>query len=143
MKIVIVYPNLYAKVIETKDVEKAIAKAIGGDVFDRAPFLKDKDVSIVMGAMHQQLKLVPNRLIDTTEEPFPVFGPFVLCQKENGKYVGLTDEQAEKYEKEYHLPEECMVNPVLKIIRWEPYDPAERPQQPEKKVPKKSRGQGR
>lgn len=143
MKIVIVYPNLCAKVIETKDVEKAIAKAIGGDVFDRAPFLKDKDVSIVMGAMHQQLKLVPNRLIDTTEEPFPVFGPFVLCQKENGKYVGLTDEQAEKYEKEYHLPEECMVNPVLKIIRWEPYDPAERPQQPEKKVPKKSRGQGR
>lgn len=143
MKIVIVYPNLYAKVIETKDVEKAIAKAIGGDVFDHAPFLKDKDVSIVMGAMHQQLKLVPNRLIDTTEEPFPVFGPFVLCQKENGKYVGLTDEQAEKYEKEYHLPEECMVNPVLKIIRWEPYDPAERPQQPEKKVPKKSRGQGR
>lgn len=143
MKIVIVYPNLYAKVIETKDVEKAIAKAIGGDVFDRAPFLKDKDVSIVVGAMHQQLKLVPNRLIDTTEEPFPVFGPFVLCQKENGKYVGLTDEQAEKYEKEYHLPKECMVNPVLKIIRWEPYDPAERPQQPEKKVPKKSRGQGR
>ena len=143
MKIVIVSPNLYAKVIETEDVEKAIAKAIGGDVFDRAPFLKDKDVSIVMGAMHQQLKLVPNRLIDTTEEPFPVFGPFVLCQKENGKYVGLTDEQAEKYEKEYHLPEECVVNPVLKIIRWEPYDPAERPQQPEKKVPKKSRGQGR
>lgn len=143
MKIVIVYPNLYAEVIETEDVEKAIAKAIGGDVFDRAPFLKDKDVSIVMGTMHQQLKLVPNRLIDTTEEPFPIFGPFVLCQKENGKYVGLTDEQAEKFEKEYHLPEECMVNPVLKIIRWEPYDPAERPQQPEKKVPKKSRGQGR
>lgn len=143
MKIVIANPNQYAKVIETEDVEKAIAKAIGSGVFDRAPFPKDKDVSIVMGAMHQQLKLAPNRLIDTTEEPFPVFGPFVLCQKEDGKYVGLTDEQAEKFEKKYHLPEECMVNPVLKIIMWEPYDPAERPQQPEKKVPKKSRGQER
>ncbi len=143
MKIVIANPNQYAKVIETEDVEKAIAKAIGGGVFDRAPFPMDRDVSIVMGAMHQQLKLAPNRLIDTTEKPFPVFGPFVLCQKEDGKYVGLTDEQAEKFEKKYHLPEECMVNPVLKIIMWEPYDPAERLQQPEKKVPKKSKGQER
>lgn len=143
MKIVVAAPNQYAKTLETEDVEKAIAKVIGGGTFDLAPFPKDKDVSIVMGTMHQQMKLAPNRLIDNVEEPFPVFGPLVLCQKQDGKYTGLTDEQAEKFEKRYHQPEQCYANPILKIMVWEPYDPTDTPTKPEQKAPKKSRGQER
>ena len=138
MKIVVANPNQYAKIVETEDVEIAIAKTIGSGIFDRVLHSKDQDVCVVMGAMHQQLKLAPNRLIDTIEEPFPVFGPLVFCQKQDGKYTGLVDEQAEKLKKEYHLPEECHANPVLKILIWKPYDPAERTQQSEKKAPKKS-----
>lgn len=143
MKIVVANPDQYAKIMETEDVGKAIAKIIGNGIFDITLHSKEQDVCVVVGAMHQQLKLAPNRLIDTMEEPFPVFGPLVLCQKQDGKYTGLTDEQAEKLKKEFHLPEECYANPVLKILIWEPYDPAERPQQSEKKGPKKSKGQER
>ena len=122
MKIIIANPGKCSRIAETEDIKKTLARIIGVGI-DKPPFSKDEEVSVVMGREHRKLMLAPNRLIDTVEDSFPVFGPCVFCRKQDGKYTGLTDEQIQKIEKEYHLPERCFINPELKIMIWEPYDP--------------------
>lgn len=142
MKILIVKRGEYAQLIETEDINASIASAIGGVRVDINPFEQKKDVCLVMGAKHQMLALAFNRIIETPEERLPVYGPFVVCQKQNGKYIGLTDEQAQEFNEKYHFPQKSFYDSILDINFYTDYDPTEKQKAAKEKGQREDREHG-
>lgn len=125
MKILMVEPGKYARIEESDDINAAISRTIGGASINRTPFEQDKDICLVMGAVQKKHAHAINRIIETPDERFPVFGSFVVCRKQNGNYVGLTDEQSQKYNEQFHLPQKTFYDSLLDINFFTDYDPAE------------------
>ena len=140
MKIVFANPGECSRIIETCALERIIDQTVKIKT-DRSPFSDDENICVVMDKEALTFMIHPNRLIDTAEEPFPVFGPCIFCQKQDGKYTGLTDEQIQKVEKKYHLPEQCFINHEQRIMLWASYNPEEK--FPQKRQTGKTKGEER
>lgn len=105
MKIVVVEPFKSPEVKEIADTLKAMQNVVGGTIQALYPF--DDPVVIVANDEGKMLGLPPNRGLrdDDGELCDIICGTFFICGLTEDNFGSLTEEQVEKFMKEYETPE--------------------------------------
>lgn len=105
MRIVVVEPFKSPEVKEIADTLEAMQNVVGGMIEAIYPF--DDPVAIVANDEGKTLGLLPNRgLRDDDGELYDIIcGTFFICGLTEDNFGSLTEEQVEKFMKEYETPE--------------------------------------
>lgn len=105
MKVLVVEPLKRPQVKEISGTLRSMQEIVGGTIQALYPF--DDPVAIVANDEGKVLGLLPNRgLRDDAGELYDIVcGTFFICGLAGDSFVSLTDEQIEKYTKEYETPE--------------------------------------
>lgn len=105
MKVLVVEPLKRPQVKEINGTLRAMQEIVGGTIQALYPF--DDLVAIVANDEGKVLGLLPNRGLrdDAGELCDIICGTFFVCGLAGDSFVSLTDEQIEKYTKEYETPE--------------------------------------
>ena len=115
MKVVMVEPNKPAYVTEIGNDLESLQKAVGGGLIEPIGYLHDPD-AIMVG--NEEAKLIGmegnRRFIEGI-----VAGPFFICGDDGEDFCSLTDEQCEKYVREFAQPHEITQDEVEQDMRIE------------------------
>ena len=105
MRIVVVEPFKSPEVKEIVDTLEAMQNVVGGTIQALYPF--DDPVAIIANDEGKMLGLPPNRgLRDDDGELYDIIcGTFFICGLTEDNFGSLTEEQVEKFMKEYETPE--------------------------------------
>lgn len=108
MRVVAAGPGKKALITEIENTLKGMQDIVGGDIEVIRPF-EDSDVCLVCNGEGKLLSLAYNRKV-TFEGAEPavtdiIAGDFFICRRQGGNLVGLTVEQAEKYQAKFLMPE--------------------------------------
>lgn len=105
MRIVVVDPFKSPEVKEIADTLEAMQSVVGGTIQALYPF--EDLVAIVANDEGKMLGLLPNRgLRDDDGELYDIIcGTFFICGLTEDNFGSLTEEQVEKFVKEYETPE--------------------------------------
>lgn len=108
MRVVAVGPGKKALITEIEDTLKGMQDFVGGDIEIVRPF-EDSDVCLICNDEGKFLPLAYNRKV-TFEGVEPtvtdiIAGNFFICRRQGENLVGLTVEQAEKYQAKFLMPE--------------------------------------
>lgn len=110
IKVLLVEPNKFPKMIEIADSLEAMQKLVDGDIEEYMPY--EDDVALVCNDEGKMRKLPLNRAIymetDGKKEMADIIaGKFFICYAppESEKYLSLPDELAKKYEAKFQYPE--------------------------------------
>ena len=118
MKVVMVEPNKPAYVTEIGSDFESLSRAVGG-LIEPIYFLHDPDAVMVGNGASKLLGMEGNRR-------FPdgiVAGPFFICGEEMTEdgmdFCSLTDEQCEKYVRQFAQPQEITQDEVEQDMKIE------------------------
>ena len=101
MKVVMVEPNKPAYVTEIGRDYKSLQEAVGGGLIEPIGFLHNPDAVMVGNEEAKLLGMEGNRrFIEGI-----VAGPFFICGDDGDDFCSLTDEQCEKYVRQFAVPE--------------------------------------
>lgn len=105
MRIVVVEPFKSPEVKEIADTLEAMQNVVGGTIQALYPF--EDPVAIVANDEGKMLGLLPNcGLRDDDGELYDIIcGTFFVCGLTEDNFGSLTEEQVEKFVKEYETPE--------------------------------------
>ena len=105
MRVVIVEPFKRPEIREIEDTLEAMQKVVGGTIQALYPF--EDPMAIVANDEGKMLGLSPNRgLRDDNGELYDIIcGSFFICGLTEDNFGSLTDEQVEKFTKEYETAE--------------------------------------
>lgn len=105
MRIVVVEPFKSPEAREIADTLEAMQNVVGGTIQALYPF--DDPVAIIANDDGKMLGLRPNRgLRDDDGELYDIIcGTFFICGLTEDNFGSLTEEQVEKFMKEYETPE--------------------------------------
>lgn len=114
MKVVMVEPNKPAYVTEIWSDYKSLHNAVGG-LIEPIYFLNERGVVMVGNEEAKLLGMAGNRR-------FPegiVAGPFFICGDDGEDFCSLTDEQCEKYVRQFAQPQEITQDEVEQDMKIE------------------------
>lgn len=130
IKVLLVEPNKYPKMIEIADTLESMQELVGGDIEEYMPY--EDDVALVCNDESKLRGLPPNRAIyldDNGKKEMVdiIAGKFFICYAppESEKYLSLPDELAKKYEAQFKYPERFFKDFGDKIIA-QPFKPKEK-----------------
>lgn len=107
IKVLLVEPNKYPKMIEIEDTLKAMQEVVGGYIEEYMPY--DDDVAIICNEEGKYKNMPPNRAIysDDKEMKDIIFGKFFVCYApiESESFLSLPEDLAKKYEEKFKMPE--------------------------------------
>ena len=102
MKVVMVEPHKPAYMTEIGRDYKSLQKAVGGGLIEPIYFLNERGVVMVGNEEAKLLGMDGNRRF----EDGIVAGPFIICGDNGEDFCSLTDEQCEKYVRQFAEPEQ-------------------------------------
>ena len=105
MRILVVEPFKHPEIKDIDDTLEAMQQIVGGSIQAIYPY--DDPVAVVVNDEGKMLGLTPNRgLRDDNGELYDIIcGTFFVCGLREDNFGSLTDEQVEKFTKEYETPE--------------------------------------
>ena len=115
MKVVMVEPNKPAYVAEIGNDLESLQKAVGGGLIEPIGFLHDPDAIMVGNEEAKLIGMEGNRRFSEGI----VAGPFFICGDDGEDFCSLTDEQCEKYVRQFAQPHTITQDEVeqdMKII---------------------------
>lgn len=127
IKVLLVEPNKYPKIIEIEDRLEAMQEVVGGYIEEYMPF--DDEVAIICNGEGKMNGAVLNRAIysesnEKKEMIEIVCGSFFICYApiESEKFLSLPEDLAKKYQTKFKYPEKFFKDFNGKIIA-EPFKP--------------------
>ncbi|MBD5129362.1 MAG: DUF3846 domain-containing protein [Ruminococcaceae bacterium] len=115
MKVVMVEPNKPAYVTEIGNDLESLQKAVGGGLIEMIGYLHDPDAIMVGNEEAKLIGMEGNRRFDDGI----VAGSFFVCGDDGEDFCSLTDEQCEKYVREFAQPHEITQDEVEQDMRIE------------------------
>ena len=115
IKVVMVEPNKPAYITEIGRDYKSLQAAVGGGLIEPIGFLHDPDAIMVGNEEAKLIGMEGNRRFDEGI----VAGPFFICGDDGEDFCSLTDEQCEKYVRQFAEPHTITQDEVeqdMKII---------------------------
>lgn len=106
MRVVIVEPGKYARIEEIENTLEAKQEIVGG-LIDVAYPWREK-VGIVCNDEGLLLGMPLNRTVPGYNV---IAGTFIICGLGDENFISLTEEQAERYRKQFHQPQVFMRTP--------------------------------
>ena len=107
LKVLLVEPNKYPKLIEIDDTLEAMQAVVGGDIEEYMPF--EDEVAIICNEEGKFNGMTPNRAVYTENKEMSdvIFGKFFICYApfESESFQSLPPELAKKYEDKFKYPE--------------------------------------
>ena len=100
MKVVMVEPNKPAYVTEIGNDLESLQKAVGGGLIEPIGFLHDPNAIMVGNEEAKLTGMEGNRRFSEGI----VAGPFFICGDDGEDFCSLTDEQCEKYVRQFAQP---------------------------------------
>ena len=121
IKVVMIQPGEIAKVTEIGNTLEELQRAVGGYIEAFYPF--EEEVCIVCNDEGKFNGMAPNRAVYGEDKKLMdiIFGPFFICSCAGEDFSGLDQEQAERYQELFALPETFFhLGGRLRAVPYEP-----------------------
>ena len=125
IRVLLVENGQYPRVVEINNTLEEMQKLVRGDIEPYYPY--EETVCIVCNDEGKINGMSPNRAVYDEEKRMVelMCGPFFICDCSKSSFDSLTDEQIERYTKEFYYPQRFfMINGDITAFPYKPIEPS-------------------